>query len=92
MQAESSAVVEVTSWTFNQEVLSSDMLVMVEFYKPGCGYCKSVWAQATAQLRGKVKLVAVNAAVYTTLSRRYQVGTSHGLLLYYGRLRHQWTE
>jgi len=71
--AESSAVVEVTSWTFNQEVLSSDMLVMVEFYKPGCGYCQSVWAQATAQLRGKVKLVAVNAAVYTTLSRRYQV-------------------
>ena len=33
-------VVEVTDSTFDDEVLGTDDMVLVEFYAPWCGHCK----------------------------------------------------
>jgi len=70
-----SVVVELTSATFNQ-VLQSDDPWMVEFYAPWCGHCKSLaphWAAASAQLKGKVKLGAVDATVHSDLASKYGI-------------------
>jgi len=67
--------VELTSATFDQ-VLPSDEPWMVEFYAPWCGHCKSLappWATASAQLKGKVKLGAVDATVHSDLASKYGI-------------------
>jgi len=70
-----SQVVELTSANFNQ-VLQSDEVWMVEFYAPWCGHCKNLaphWAAASAQLKGKVNLGAVDATVHSDLGSKYGI-------------------
>ncbi|KAK7091295.1 protein disulfide-isomerase A6 homolog [Littorina saxatilis] len=69
-------VIEGTDSNFEDEVLNYDGMVMVEFYAPWCGHCKNLaphWAQAATELKGKVKMVAVDATVHTVMSNRYGV-------------------
>ena len=69
-------VVEVTDSNFEEEVLEHDGMVLVEFYAPWCGHCKNLaphWAQAATELKGKVKLCALDATVNTVMSNRYGV-------------------
>lgn len=72
----SSDVIELTESDFDEKVLKSEDLWLVEFYAPWCGHCKNlapVWAEVATELKGKVKVGAVDATVYQTLSQRYQV-------------------
>nr|DAZ86369.1 TPA_inf: venom-related protein PDI [Conus ebraeus] len=69
-------VVELTDSNFEKEVLEHDGLVMVEFYAPWCGHCKNLapqWAKAASELKGKVKLCALDATVHTVMANRYGV-------------------
>ncbi|KAL8585699.1 Protein disulfide-isomerase A6 [Nucella lapillus] len=69
-------VVELTDSNFEDEVLNYDGMVMVEFYAPWCGHCKNLaphWAQAATDLKGKVKLCALDATVHSVMSNRYGV-------------------
>lgn len=69
-------VVELTDANFNEKVMQSDDLWLVEFYAPWCGHCKNlapVWAQAATELKGKVKLGALDATVHTTMANKYEV-------------------
>ena len=53
---------------------------MVEFFAPWCGHCKNLapdWAQAATELKGKVKLGALDATVHTVMASRYGVGTMY---------------
>nr|KAG5692877.1 hypothetical protein BaRGS_002312 [Batillaria attramentaria] len=73
---DSKAVVEVTDSNFEEEVLEHDGMVMVEFYAPWCGHCKNLaphWAQAASELKGKVKLCALDATVHTVMANRYGI-------------------
>ena len=45
-------VVEVTDSTFDDEVLGTDDMVLVEFYAPWCGHCK-----VTEVLHRKSKII-----------------------------------
>lgn len=56
-------MVALDSSNFDEMVIETDELWMVEFYAPWCGHCKALkpaWIAAASQLHGKVKLGAVN--------------------------------
>ena len=71
-----SDVVELTDLNFNALVTESNDVWLVEFFAPWCGHCKALapeWEVAAAQLKGSVKLGAVDATVHTALAQEYGV-------------------
>ncbi|KAK2180538.1 hypothetical protein NP493_439g04066 [Ridgeia piscesae] len=69
-------VVELTDSNFNELVLESNDLWLVEFFAPWCGHCKNLapeWARAASELKGKVKLGALDATVHTVMAGRYGI-------------------
>ncbi|XP_046427345.1 protein disulfide-isomerase A6 homolog isoform X1 [Neodiprion fabricii] len=69
-------VIELTDSNFNKLVLDSDDMWLVEFYAPWCGHCKNLaphWASAATELKGKVKLGALDATVHTLKASEYGV-------------------
>ena len=77
LQADPDAVIELTDSNFDKLVLKSDDIWLVEFFAPWCGHCKNLapqWAQAATELKGKVKLGALDATVHTVTASRYAVG------------------
>jgi len=72
----SSDVVELTESNFDELVLNSDDMWLVEFFAPWCGHCKNLepeWKRAAGELKGKVKLGAVDATVHGGLAQKYGV-------------------
>lgn len=68
-------VIELTDENFEKMVLNSEDMWLVEFYAPWCGHCKNLapeWATAATDLKGKVKLGALDATV-NTLKVRYML-------------------
>ncbi|KAK7823094.1 protein disulfide-isomerase like 2-2 [Quercus suber] len=58
-KSEPSASVELNSSNFDELVLKSKELWIVEFFAPWCGHCKKLapeWKKAAGNLKGKVKL------------------------------------
>eukprot|EP00878_Enallax_costatus_P001518 GHUV01001669.1.p1 GENE.GHUV01001669.1~~GHUV01001669.1.p1 ORF type:complete len:459 (+),score=78.64 GHUV01001669.1:164-1540(+) len=69
-------VVTLTDSNFDGEVMQSDDIWMVEFYAPWCGHCKALkpaWTDAATQLKGKVKLGAVDCTVHQSTCGQYGV-------------------
>lgn len=70
------SVVELTESNFKKLVLDSDDMWLVEFFAPWCGHCKNLephWKKAAGELKGKVKLGAVDATVHQSLAGQYGV-------------------
>ena len=70
------AVIELTDDNFDKLVLKSDDIWLVEFYAPWCGHCKNLaphWAKAASELKGKVKLGALDATVHTAKASQYGI-------------------
>ena len=66
----------LTQKNFDQMVLQSRDIWIVEFYAPWCGHCKALepeYAQAAKNLKGQVKLGKVDATVEQQLAQRFQV-------------------
>ncbi|XP_026320166.1 protein disulfide-isomerase A6 homolog [Hyposmocoma kahamanoa] len=71
-----SDVITLTDSNFKELVLDSEDMWLVEFYAPWCGHCKNLephWAKAATELKGKMKLGALDATVHTSMASRYQV-------------------
>jgi len=69
-------VIELTDSNFDKLVLQSDDMWLVEFFAPWCGHCKNLaphWAKAATQLKGKVKLGALDATVHQIKAQQYEV-------------------
>lgn len=71
-----SDVVVVTEQNFKDEVLKHPGVVLVEFFAPWCGHCKSLtpeYDKAATTLKGVAKLVALDATAATSLAQKYQI-------------------
>lgn len=69
-------IIELTDSNFESKVLESNDLWLVEFFAPWCGHCKNlapIWAQAATELKGKVKLGALDATVHTEMAQKYNI-------------------
>ncbi|XP_044740990.1 protein disulfide-isomerase A6 homolog [Chrysoperla carnea] len=69
-------VIELTDKNFDELVMKSDDIWLVEFYAPWCGHCKNlapIWAEAATELKGKIKVGALDATVHQQTAGRYQV-------------------
>lgn len=75
-KGDSKDVVELTDSNFKETVVESKDMWLVEFYAPWCGHCKNLaphWAEAATELKGKVKLGALDATVHTIMANKYGV-------------------
>lgn len=71
-----SDVIQLTPQVFDDKVLKSDSVWLVEFYAPWCGHCKSLapeWDKAATALKGIVKVAAVDADQHKDLGGRFGV-------------------
>ena len=76
LYSKNGAVIQVGEKDFNKEVLQHEGVVMVEFYAPWCGHCKSLapeYEKAAKTLRGVVKIVAVDATEHGGIAQKYGV-------------------
>ena len=77
--------IEVNDSNFEQEVLKSDLPVVVDFWAPWCGPCKMmgpVIDKLSEELKGKVKFCKLNVDENPESARSYQV-MSIPLLLFF---------
>ncbi|MFP3974919.1 MAG: thioredoxin [Chloroflexota bacterium] len=73
---QSAGVVEVTDSTFQQEVLQSSVPVVVDFWAPWCGPCRTI-APITEKLaneyQGSIKFCKINVDENRQTAERFQV-------------------
>nr|GMD30113.1 protein disulfide isomerase-like 2-3 [Ipomoea batatas] len=75
-KSEPSASIELNSKNFDDLVVKSKELWIVEFFAPWCGHCKKLapeWKKAANKLKGKVKLGHVDCDAEKSLMSRFNV-------------------
>lgn len=87
-------VLSVSERTFTQEVLESPTPVLVHFWAPWCGLCRSIeplLLQFQAQYQHQVKVVGVNADENFKLANSFRLTTLPTLILLdKGSPKHRW--
>ena len=70
------ATIKVTEQNFEQEVMISDIPVIIDFYAEWCGPCKMmgpVFEEVSEEYKGKVKFVKVDTQASQQLAAGFQV-------------------
>jgi thioredoxin 1 len=81
------SVVHVTNENFEQEVLNSDLPVLVDFWAEWCGPCRMIGPvveEIAKDLEGKLKVGKVNVDEAQELAGQYRIMSIPSLLLFKG--------
>ena len=76
---------EINNETFENEVLKSDIPVIVHLWAPWCGPCKAiapVLEEIAVEFEGKVKVVKVNIDESPSIASNYNVMSIPTLLIF----------
>lgn len=78
-------MIQATQETFEQEVINSQLPVIVDFWAPWCGPCQilaPIMDQIAQDLSGKAKVVKVNVDENPQLAQTYQVVSIPTVILF----------
>lgn len=78
-------VAEISDDSFEQEVLKSDLPVLVDFWAPWCGPCRSlapIFEQVAKDFAGKIKFSKINVDENEKISNQYSIRSIPALLLF----------
>ena len=81
------AGIDVTEKNFSEEVLKSEMPVLVDFWAPWCGPCKMltpIIEELIAEYDGRVKICKLNTDENMSLSSKFQITSIPCLILFKG--------